>query len=361
MNIPLPMSLLLELTHRCPLQCPYCSNPLILQSASDELSTSVWLNVIDQAAQLGILQVHLSGGEPTVRKDLPVLIAKAAAVGIYTNLITSGVLLDEAKIIILKENKLDHLQLSFQDIDAINADSISNFAGSHKRKLKIAKLIKEYDIPLTLNFVLHKLNIESVKDMIDFASNLEVAKVEIAHTQYYGWGLINKAYLAPSNEQILEANLIIEKARHDLGSKMRINYVLPDLDALYPKKCMGGWGTKLLNITPNGKVLPCHAAETLPHLIWPSVKDSSLHDIWFDSEGFNAFRGTKWMQEPCLSCPLQQVDYGGCRCQAYALTGDPNATDPACSLSPLKNLMVDNNAVAPKGTMSYRAIGSFNM
>jgi pyrroloquinoline quinone biosynthesis protein E len=356
----LPKSILLELTHRCPLQCPYCSNPLVLQKANEELETLVWIDVIEQAAELGVLHAHFSGGEPTVRKDLFILISRAASVGIYTNLITSGMLLDEHKIAALKQSNLDHLQLSFQDVDPVNADSISNFIGSHHHKVKIARLIKEYDIPLTLNFVLHQKNINDIQNMIDFSEALQVTRIEIAHTQYYGWGLRNKIHLMPSTNQISEANLVIEQARKRLSGKMQIDYVLPDLNALYPKKCMGGWASQFINITPSGKVLPCHAAETLPNIIWPAVTDFSLKQIWFHSEGFNAFRGTNWMQEPCKSCALRDIDNGGCRCQAYALVGDPNATDPACSLSSHHNQMQNENTVDLKDEILYRKIGIYS-
>ena len=333
MAIPPPMALLAELTHRCPLKCPYCSNPLDLERASAELATEDWLRVLDEAVALGILQIHFSGGEPMARRDLPALIAHAARLQLYTNIITSGVLLTDEAMTALLDAGTDHIQLSFQDSDPATAERIGGYAGGHAKKLAAAQRIKAAGLPLTTNFVIHRLNADRVGEMIAMAEALGSSRVEIAHTQYYGWGLRNRAALLPTREQLDQATETVEAARIRLKGVLVIDYVVPDYYAARPKACMGGWGNRFLNITPSGKVLPCHAAETLPGIDFPSVKSRSLADIWANSDAFNRFRGTDWMPDLCRSCDRREIDWGGCRCQAFALTGDAAATDPACAKS----------------------------
>ncbi|GAJ30172.1 pyrroloquinoline quinone biosynthesis protein PqqE [Acidomonas methanolica] len=332
-----PMSLLAELTHRCPLACPYCSNPLELERRTAELDTATWKRVLDEAAALGVLQAHFSGGEPMARSDLVELVAHARSRDLYTNLITSGVMLDATRLQALAEAGLDHVQLSFQDVDEAGAERIGGLRGAQAKKLTAARLVAAEGIPLTLNFVVHRLNVERVPAMITLARELGASRVEIAHTQYYGWGLKNRGALLPTREQLEEATAAVEAARRAYGPTLVIDYVTPDYYADQPKPCMGGWGQRFVNISPSGRVLPCHAAETIPGVIFPNVRDESLSAIWNDAPLFTLFRGTEWMPEPCRSCALKETDWGGCRCQALALTGDAANTDPVCSLSPFHN------------------------
>jgi pyrroloquinoline quinone biosynthesis protein E len=335
MTCPPPVSLLAELTHRCPLQCPYCSNPVELERVGGELDTATWRRVLDEAAALGVLQVHFSGGEPTLRPDLAELIWHAAGLELYTNLITAGVLLDEARLATLADAGLDHLQLSIQDSAAANADRIGGYRNGHDKKLALARLVRRAGLPLTLNAVVHRQNLRNLAAMIELALELGARRLEVAHVQYYGWALANRAALMPTREQIEEATRTVEDARARLRGRLTIDYVVPDYYAAFPKTCMGGWGRQTLNVTPSGKVLPCHAAETITALDFDNVTEHSLEHIWNRSQAFCAFRGTEWMPEPCRSCARKEIDWGGCRCQAFALTGRAEATDPACSLSPL--------------------------
>jgi pyrroloquinoline quinone biosynthesis protein E len=329
-----PLAVLAELTHRCPLQCPYCSNPQQLLTAREELSTAAWQRVIDEAAALGVLQIHFSGGEPTARRDLPELVGHAHAAGLYSNLITSGVLLDEARFDRLVGAGLDHAQLSIQDIDPASAERIGHYPGAQAKKLAFARQVRAAGLPLTLNAVVHRQNLERLPAMIELAIDLDCGRLEVAHVQYYGWGLVNRGALIPTRAQIEAATRTVVEARQRLAGKLVIDYVVPDYYARRPKACMGGWGRQFLNITPNGRVLPCHAAESIPGLGFESVTERPLADIWRDSPAFQTFRGTAWMPEPCRSCDRREVDWGGCRCQALALAGDAAATDPACELSP---------------------------
>jgi pyrroloquinoline quinone biosynthesis protein E len=329
-----PLAVLAELTHRCPLRCPYCSNPLELERARGELETDEWLRVLGEAAEMGALQVHFSGGEPTVRKDLELMVEHAAALGLYSNLITAGVLLDRARIERLAGHGLDHVQLSVQDADAANADRIGGFDGGHARKLRVAEWVRAAGLPLTLNAPVHRQNIEHLDEIIDLAVALDAERLEVAHIQYYGWGLRNRAALIPTVAQLERATEIVEAARERLKGVLVFDYVIPDYYARRPKSCMGGWGRRFMNVTPNGKVLPCHAAETIPGLRFDTVRARGLAEIWHESEAFQRFRGTAWMPEPCRSCDRREIDWGGCRCQALALTGDAANTDPACALSP---------------------------
>jgi pyrroloquinoline quinone biosynthesis protein E len=330
---PLPIGLLAELTHRCPLQCPYCSNPLHLDRRSAELDTATWKRVFTEADELGVLQLHLSGGEPTARADLVELVAHCAKLGLYTNLITSGVLLDRGKLQALADAGLDHVQLSLQDIDPVNADHIGGFRGGHGRKLEIGSAVVDMGLPLTINAVIHRGNIGSIEKMVDLAISMGARRIEIAHAQYYGWALWNRAALMPTERQVMEAARTVEELRARHAGRIVIDTVVPDYYAEYPKACMGGWGSRAINITPSGKALPCHAAETIQELRFDNVKERSLNDIWHDSAAFRAFRDLDWMEEPCLSCSRKETCRGGCRCQALALTGRATAADPACVLS----------------------------
>ncbi|WP_341212812.1 pyrroloquinoline quinone biosynthesis protein PqqE [uncultured Limimaricola sp.] len=330
----IPVAVLAEITHRCPLQCPYCSNPVEMERANAELSCDDWLRVLGELADLGVLQVHFSGGEPLARRDLEHLVARAAEVGLYTNLITSAVTLTKARLAALAEAGLDHVQISFQSSEETLGNRIGGYRKGHARKLEAAAWVRELDLPLTVNAVMHRQNLHQLPEIIDMAVSLDAARLEVANVQYYGWALKNRAALMPTLAQIEEASTVVEAARTRLGGRLAIDYVEPDYYAARPKKCMGGWGRQFFNISPSGKVLPCHAAETITALDFDSVRDHSLAWIWEHSEALNLYRGTAWMPEPCRGCAHKEEDYGGCRCQAFALTGDAGATDPACALSP---------------------------
>lgn len=327
-----PLGLLAELTYRCPLQCPYCSNPLEM-STKDELTTAEWQDVFRQAAKLGVLQVHLSGGEPCARADLEPILATAAEAGLYANLITSGVTLTRERLDGLVKLGLDHLQLSVQDVDEANADLISNYKGGLAKKRAVARWVSELGLPLTINAVVHRGNIHNLARMIDFAVEVDAQRIEVAHTQYYAWALKNRAALIPTREAFMNSMKVVEAAKERLKGILVFDVVVHDHYAVRPKPCMGGWGSSLVDITPNGTVLPCHAAQTLPGLAFDSVRQRPLADIWFHGDAFNKFRGTGWMQEPCKSCDKREIDFGGCRCQAFAMIGNACATDPTCKLS----------------------------
>lgn len=330
-----PIGMLCELTHRCPLQCPYCSNPVELDRVNTELTTAEWQDAMRQAAALGVLQIHLSGGEPTARKDLEEIVQVAAEVGLYTNLITAGVTLTEERLRRLVDVGLDHVQLSVQDVDPENADRIAAYKGGMAKKVQVAKWVRDAGLPLTINCPIHRQNIHNVPRMIEFAVEMGAGRVEIAHVQYYAWALMNRASLMPTKESFLKAAKQVEEAREKYKGVIVIDAIVPDYYAKFPKPCMGGWARGIVNITPSGRVLPCHAAESIKTLSFDNIKDRPLADIWLSGEAFQAYRGTEWMKEPCRSCPRKEIDYGGCRCQAFALTGDAANTDPACSLSPL--------------------------
>jgi PqqA peptide cyclase len=356
-RVSAPVSLLAEVTHRCPLQCPYCSNPLALEKAGTELDTATWLRVLDEAAALGVLQVSFSGGEPTLRRDLEAMIRRAASLGLYSNLITAGVLLDEARLQALVDAGLDHAQLSIQDAGAANADRIAGYRDGHAKKLRFAEMVRAAGIPLTINAVVHRQNVDHLEQIIGLAVACGAKRLEVAHVQYYGWALLNRAALMPTREQTARSVAVIEAARERLKGVLAFDYVVPDYYAQYPKPCMGGWAKQNLNVTPSGRVLPCHAAETITTLTFDNVKERPLREIWYRGAAFNAFRGTDWMAEPCRSCPRKTVDFGGCRCQAFALTGAATATDPACSLSPRHVDLVataEREANAPPPEFIYR-------
>jgi PqqA peptide cyclase len=349
-----PLGLLAELTHRCPLGCPYCSNPLALDAREDELDTATWLRVFREAAALGVLQVHLSGGEPGARRDLVDITAAAHAAGLYTNLITSAVGITEKTLGALAQAGLDHVQISIQDSAAQSADHIAGYAGAFARKRALAIEVLRHKLPLTVNAVVHRANIDRITDMVDLALAIGAGRIEIAHVQYYGWALKNRAALMPSREQVERATAAVEELRTRHHGRIVIDAVIPDYYARYPKPCVGGWGRRSLNVTPTGKVLPCHAAESVTGLTFWNVREHSLADIWANSPAFNAFRGTAWMKNPCASCPRRELDFGGCRCQAFALTGDAAATDPVCQLAPNHAQIEELAAVQTDAPYVYR-------
>jgi PqqA peptide cyclase len=334
-----PFGLLAELTYGCPLHCPYCSNPLELAAYRDELATQEWLRVLAEARDLGVLQLHLSGGEPLLRRDLAEIVRSASELGLYTNLITSALGLTPRRAGQLRTAGLDHVQISVQADEAALSDRLAG-TPSFERKLSAARLVKQLGWPLTLNVVLHRQNLDRVDRILDLAEELGADRVELANTQYYGWALLNRAGLLPSRVQVERAEVLVRAARERLAGRMEIIYVLPDYYSRYPKPCMGGWGRRQLTVVPNGDVLPCPAAHTLP-LPRASVREHSLAWIWEESPLFRSFRGTDWMSDPCRSCPRREVDFGGCRCQAFQLTGDAARTDPVCHLSPDHGLVAD--------------------
>jgi pyrroloquinoline quinone biosynthesis protein E len=342
-----PLWLLLELTYRCPLHCVYCSNPTDLASTGQELGTDEWLRVLREARALGAVQLGLSGGEPLARDDLEPIVAEAHALGFYTNLITSGVGLTEARIRALKAAGLDHIQLSFQDSGRAMNDFLTS-TRTFDLKSKVAALIKRYDYPMVLNVVLHRLNIDHVEQILEMAQQMEADYVELANTQYYGWAWLNRERLLPSREQVLQAEATTRRFRERAGERMKIYFVVPDYFERRPKACMNGLGSVFLTVAPDGLALPCHAARMLPGLDLPNVRDASIESIWFDSPGFNHFRGDAWMKEPCRSCPEKTKDFGGCRCQAYLLTGDAANADPVCDLSPHHHLVTEAVALAER-------------
>jgi PqqA peptide cyclase len=328
-----PLALIAEITHRCPLHCVYCSNPLELASAKSELSTHDWLRVFAEAATLGVLHVHLTGGEPLARADLTELTAGAHSAGLYTNLITSGIGLSRERLERLVDAGLDHIQLSFQDSGEMHANWIAG-TKSHAHKVEVAGWIKEHRIAFTANLVVHRQNLNHLEEMICFLEGLRPDRIEIAHTQYYGWALKNRVALMPTRAQVDNAVRTVSSAAARLKGKIRIDSVVADYYARFPKACMGGWGRQLMLIDPAGRALPCHAAGVIPGLSFDNVRERSLEWIWRESDAFQKFRGESWMPEPCRSCDRRTEDFGGCRCQAFLLTREASATDPACSLAP---------------------------
>ncbi|WP_425403614.1 pyrroloquinoline quinone biosynthesis protein PqqE [Hwanghaeella sp.] len=328
-----PIAMLAELTHRCPLACPYCSNPMELTAIKSELTTDEWAEAFRQAAAIGVLQVHLSGGEPASRRDLEELVTAARDADLYTNLITSGVGLTEKRLAALDERGLDHVQLSLQGVTPETADEIGGYKGGYDRKMAVAGWVEKRGIPLTLNAVVHRRNLDNLEETIALAQKLGARRIEVATVQFHGWAAVNRAALMPTQEQALRAREIVNDARERLKGELVIDYVPADHHAKYPKPCMGGWGSTGLNIAPDGAVLPCHAAQTIKGLTFDRFPEKSLRDIWYDGAAFNAFRGFDWMQEPCRSCDRRDKDFGGCRCQAMAIANDPYATDPVCSKS----------------------------
>lgn len=328
-----PLWVLAELTYACPLQCPYCSNPVDYASTRGELDTADWIRVLEEARALGATQLGLSGGEPLVRRDLEEIIGAARRLGYYTNLITSGVGMDAARVKAFKDAGLDHIQISFQSSDRELNDIIAGTT-SFEHKLEMARAVKENGFPMVLCFPLHRRNIEQVEPILELASELKADYVELATVQYYGWALLNRDELLPTREQLQTAESTAKRYRDERAGKMKIYYVVPDYYEERPKACMNGWGSTFLTIAPDGTALPCHAARQLPGLEFPNVRDHSVGKIWYESEAFEHFRGFGWMKEPCRSCSEKEKDFGGCRCQAYMLTGDAANADPVCSKSP---------------------------
>ncbi len=333
-----PLALIAELTHRCPLHCVYCSNPLEMKNAAAELSTEEWVRVFEQAGKLGVLHAHFTGGEPLARSDLRELTRRARAAGLYVNLITSGIGLSESRLASLAEAGLEHIQLSFQGSREELADEIAG-TPSHVRKLHLARMIRQFKLAFTVNVVVHRQNLDHLAEILSMIEELGPDRVEVANVQYYGWALRNQEKLLPTRAQVEAAQQTVAAAMKRVNGRMRIDYVAPDYYARFPKACMGGWGRRVILVDPAGQALPCHAAAVIPGLAFDNVREHSLEWIWNDSSAFNKFRGEEWMPEPCRSCDHRAEDFGGCRCQALLLTGDAAATDPVCSLAPSRELV----------------------
>ena len=351
LKITPPRWLLAELTYKCPLQCPYCSNPLDYSKHSSEISTEDWKRVLTQARKMGAVQLGFSGGEPLTRQDLPELVQHARQLGYYSNLITSGYGLTEEKIIQLKEAGLDHIQISIQ---ASSKELNDHIAGteSYEAKKQVAHLVKKHGYPMVLCVVIHRENIHQMSDILAMAEELGADYLELANTQYYGWAHKNRDLLMPTKEQFEKAEAIAQAFKEKVADKMKIYYVIPDFHEDRPKACMNGWGTTFLTIAPDGVALPCHSARELPGLDCPNVTEHSIEEIWNESKAFNFFRGTDWMKEPCRSCDEKEKDFGGCRCQAYILTGDMHNTDPVCSKSPDRHVIDEALDSARKSALS---------
>jgi pyrroloquinoline quinone biosynthesis protein E len=359
-DAPRPYTLVAELTYRCPLRCVYCSNPVDYASHRDALSTADWLRVFREAEALGVVQLNLTGGEPLARDDLETLVEGARALDLYTNLITSGIPCTRERLARLQACGLDNVQVSVQDVRASESDRIAGLR-SFERKLEVARLVKELGLPLTVNVVLHRENLDRVPEIIALAESLHADRLELANTQYLGWALVNRRALLPTREQLDRAREVARSARQRLRGRMEVLFVIPDYYAEFPKSCMDGWGRRFIVVSPDGLALPCHAAHTLPGLSFDRVQDRSLEEIWHHSEAFNAYRGEAWMPEPCRSCDKRTADFGGCRCQAFHLTGSAVATDPVCSLAPDHGLIeaARREALAPAGTeLEYRSARS---
>ena len=340
-----PYTLIAELTYRCPLRCPYCSNPVNWARHRNELNTATWLRVLHEAEDLGVVQLNLTGGEPLLRDDLETLVAGARNLDLYTNLITSGLPLTRERLQGIRASGLDNVQVSIQDVTAAASDRMAGLT-SFDRKVEVCHWVKELGLPLTLNVVLHRDNLGHVAELIALAERLGADRLELANTQYLGWALVNRQALLPTREQLDAARVIAAEARQRLRGRMEVLYVTPDYYADQPKTCMDGWGQRFIVISPEGLVLPCHAAHTIPGLQFENVSDQPLAAIWSESSGFNAYRGESWMPEPCRSCDRRAIDFGGCRCQAFHLTGKATATDPICRLSPHHDLITAARAEA---------------
>jgi pyrroloquinoline quinone biosynthesis protein E len=336
--IPGPLALIAEITYRCPLHCVYCSNPLQMAARGAELDAETWIGVFRQAARMGTLQIDLTGGEPLARRELVELVAGARDAKLYVNLITSGIGLTEARLAALVEAGLEHVQLSFQDVQEKEADAIAG-ARAHAQKIVVAGWLRRHRLAFTMNAVFHRHNLERLEEMIALAEQLGAGRLEVAHVQYYGWALQNREELLPTRTQLDRSVETVRAAQERLKGRMRIDFVVPDYYARYPKPCMGGWGRRLLLINPAGAAMPCHAAGVIPGMEFANVGEHPLRWIWEESPAFRRFRGDDWMQEPCRSCDRRDLDFGGCRCQAFQLAGDAAATDPICSLSPAHDLV----------------------
>jgi pyrroloquinoline quinone biosynthesis protein E len=349
-----PFSLIAELTHRCPLHCLYCSNPLEMKKTEDELSTEEWKRVFRQAAEMGVLHLHLTGGEPLARRDLPELIEAGRRAGLYVNMITSGIGLTEKRLASLVDAGLDHLQLSFQDLDETSANFIAG-TRAHAIKLALVPVLKRYDFAFTVNLVVHRMNLDRLEEFIALAEELEPNRLEIAHVQYYGWALKNRSLLMPTEEQVQRSLPIVEAARQRLKGKIHLEAVFPDYFGSFPKACVGGWGRQTMLVDPVGEVLPCHSAAIIPGLKFDSVREHELAWIWNKSAAFMRFRGDAWMPKTCLECTRKERDFGGCRCQAFLLTGDADAMDPVCSYSPDHGKLLELRVGIPELLPIYRA------
>jgi PqqA peptide cyclase len=354
-----PSTLIAELSYKCPLHCPYCSNPTDIGGDRwrGELDTGDWQRVFEQARGLGVLQLALTGGEPLVRRDLEDLVATAARTGLYSTLVTAGTLLPRERAERLKEAGLDHVQISIQDPRPEHNDRIAGIE-SFAKKVEAARMVRELGYPLTINCVLHRQNLDAIEDVLLLAEELGAQRLELANTQYYGWAVVNQAALMPTREQLERGEEAVKRTRERLGPKLDILWVLPDFYEDLPKPCMGGWGTTAIVVAPNGEALPCQAAGSIPGLELPSVREHSLEWIWAESDAFTRFRGTDWMQEPCRSCPLgrQEQDFGGCRCQALRITGDATATDPVCRYSAHHDVVVAARDAAQTDDFTYRTM-----
>lgn len=335
-----PLWLLAELTYRCPLHCVFCYNPIDFANQTDELSTDDWLRVLREGRELGAVQCGLSGGEPLLRDDLELIVAEARRLGYYTNLLTSGVGLTVERARALKAAGLDHVQLSFQDSTREMNDFLSH-TKTFELKNRVAQIIKDQGWPMVMNVVLHRLNIDHIDRIIGMAAEFGAEYLELANTQYYSWAFQNRDALLPTRAQLQHAEAVADVWRAKLGDRMRIFFVAPDYHEGKAKKCVNGWGSMFLTVTPDGTALPCHTAKMLPGLAFPNVREQSVREIWFDSEGFNRYRGTGWMKEPCSSCEHREEDLGGCRCQAYLIAHDPTVADPVCVKSPHHGLVVE--------------------
>ena len=335
-----PLWLLAELTYRCPLHCVFCYNPVDFAQQSSELATEDWLRVLRQGRELGAVQLGLSGGEPLLRDDLVLIVAEAKRLGYYTNLLTSGVGLTPARAAALKAAGLDHVQLSFQDSTREMNDFLSH-TKTFELKNRVAAIIKEQGWPMVLNVVIHRFNIDHIDRIIAMAAEFGAEYIELANTQYYSWAYLNRDQLLPTRAQLKQAEFVTDAWREKLGESMRIFFVAPDYHEGKAKKCVNGWGSMFLTVAPDGTALPCHTAKMLPGLAFPNVREQALRDIWFNSEGFNRYRGTGWMKEPCSSCEHREQDLGGCRCQAYLIAQDAQAADPVCRLSPHHDRVLD--------------------
>jgi PqqA peptide cyclase len=349
-----PLGLLAELTHACPLSCSYCSNPLELTKRSAELATADWHRVLDEAADLGVLQSHFSGGEPLLRRDLVELVGHASSLGMYTNLVTSAIGLSRPRAQARREAGLDHVQVSIQADEPVLSDRLAGIS-SFDKKIEAARLVKELGWPLTLNVVLHRQNIDRVEAILGWVEELGADRVELANTQYYGWALANRSALLPSREQLENAEKVTRAFRERLRDRTDVIYVIPDYYSQYPKPCMGGWGDRQLVIGPEGNAWPCLSAHELP-LPKANVREHPLDWIWRSSPMFTAFRGTDWMPDPCRSCDRREIDLGGCRCQAFQLTGDMTRTDPVCVLSPDRHII--DEAVAAANDPAAEPVGA---
>lgn len=346
---PRPYTLIAELTYRCPLRCPYCSNPVDYLDNKDELTTEEWCRVFGEAEELGVMQLHLTGGEPLARKDLEVLVARARAVGLYTNLVTSGIPLTRERLERLAEAGVDHVQVSIQSSRAELADEIAGYAG-HAKKIEVMRWVKALGLPLTMNVVLHRANLGEIDELVALAEDVGADRLELANTQYLNWALSNRDVLLPTREQIERAAEKAAPHRDRLRGKMDVLFVKPDYFGTTPKACMDGWARRFLQIVPDGRVVPCHAATSITSLTFDDVRGRPLREIWESSPALLAYRGEEWMQEPCRSCDRRTIDFGGCRCQAFALTGDAAATDPACVFSPKRGEIEAAHARASAST-----------